>query len=287
MKIQGLARIFELKYGLKSLAASKEETFNRVKQDLINAYTLYVDSQKAKEPVLQMVADLGEPFSKRLIKSMEELIANIDKLSIQAVFRRVNGILSSISAVKNDPEKQVRNFIHDAIRVGKQSEKNYREHVKSKFEVALSRLSSILEKQGKSLQSLIRLEKPEDEVPALEGGTVEPQRKELSKDKLLTFMRSPAAQNYGLGSLDVMTRILTYPDLKDKITTIINAVDRGHSPLDGPDVKMAVAEIMKIFNDRQQTNLTALEENPEKPAPSVSILGEEEQEATLWELQNF
>jgi hypothetical protein len=281
MKTYGLARVFELKYGLKPLTASKDDAFNQVKKDLINAYTLYVDSEKAKEPVLQIVANMGEPFSKRLIHSMEELIANIDKLSVQAVFRRVNGILGSIRAVKNDPEKQVRNFIHDSVRVNKESEKNYREHVKSKFEVAIARISSILEKQARVLQSLIRLENPEDEAPGLEGGAVEPQRKELSKDKLLTFMRSPAAQNYGLDSLDTLTRILTYPDLKEKITTIINAVDRGHSPIDGPDVRMAVAEIMKIFNDRQQTNLTALEEKPEKPAPSVSILGEEEQEATL------
>ena len=269
MKTYGLARVFELKYGLKPLTASKDDAFNQVKKDLINAYTLYVDSEKAKEPVLQIVANMGEPFSKRLIHSMEELIANIDKLSVQAVFRRVNGILGSIRAVKNDPEKQVRNFIHDSVRVNKESEKNYREHVKSKFEVAIARISSILEKQARVLQSLIRLENPEDEAPGLEGGAVEPQRKELSKDKLLTFMRSPAAQNYGLDSLDTLTRILTYPDLKEKITTIINAVDRGHSPIDGPDVRMAVAEIMKIFNDRQQTNLTALEEKPEKPAPSV------------------
>lgn len=281
MKTHGLARVFELKYGLKPLTASKEETLNQVKKDLINAYTLYVDSEKAKEPVLQMVASMGEPFSKRLIKSMEEMIANIDKLSPQAIFRRVNGILAGISAVKNDPEKQVRNFIHDSVRVNRESERNYREHVKSKFEVAISRISSILEKQARALQSLIRLENPEEDVPGLEGGAVEPQRKELSKDKILTFIRSPAAQNYGLDSLDTMTRILTYPDLKEKITTIINAVDRGRTPIDGPDVRMAVAEIMKIFNERQQTNLTALEEKPEKPAPSVSILGEEEQEATL------
>ena len=280
MKIHRLVQCFELKYGLKSLAASKQEMLDQVKKDLINAYTLYVDSQKAKEPVLQILANMKEPFAKKLIHSMEEMIANLDTLSPSNLFRRINGILGTIRVMKDDPKKTVRNFIHDTIRVNKESERNYREHLKSKFEMIVSRLSSILEKKAKVLQALIRLENPELEGPSLDGGAVDPQRKELSKDKILMFMRTPAAQSYGLDSLEVMARVLFYPDLKAKITTIINAVDRGHTPIDGPEIKAAVIEIMKVFNERQQTNLSALEETPEKPAPPVSILGDEEKEAT-------
>ena len=281
MKTKGLARIFELKYGLKSLASSQQEMLNHVKKELINAYTLYVDSEKAKEPVLQMLANIKEPFSKLLVNSMEEMIANLDSLSAQALFRRVNGMLGAINVMKHDPAKTVRNFIHDSVRVNKESERNYRERLKSKFEVVVSRLSSIFEKQARVLESLIRLEEPELAGPLLQGETVEPQRKELSKDKILMFMRSPAAQSLGLDSLEIMARVLSYPDLKEKVTTIINAIDCGHSPIDGPEVRGAAEEIMKIFNERQQTNVSALEHTPEKPAPTVSLLGNEEQEAIL------
>jgi enoyl reductase-like protein len=275
MKIHRLAPVFELKYGLKSLAASTKETLNQVKKDLVNAYTLYV-SQRSKEPVLQILANIKEPFSKKLVSSMEEMVANIDNLSASDLFQQVNDMLSHIHLMKEDKGSKVRNFIHDSVRVTKESEKNYREHIKSKFEVIVSRLSSILAKQAKALQTLSGL----GNTP-LSGGAVEPQRKELSKDKILMFMRTPAAQSYGLDSLEIMARVLSYPDLKEKITTIINAVDRGHTPIDGPEVKAAAAEIMKVFNERQQTNLPALEQAPEKPAPPVSLLGYEEQEATL------
>ena len=257
MKIHRLARIFELKYGMVSL--SSKDTLNQNKKDLINMYTLYVDSEKAKEPVLQILANIKEPFSLQMIHSMEELIANLNHLSAQSIFRRINGMLLSIKLMKNDPEKTVRNFIHDSIRANKESERNYREHLKSKFELIISRISSILEKQAKSLQSLIKLENPELKDLNIDGERVIPQHRELSKDKILNFIRTPAAQSYGLDSLDTMTQVLSYPDLRDKITVMINAIDRGHTPINGPEVKSEVEEIMKYFNDRQQTNLSALE----------------------------
>jgi hypothetical protein len=269
MKLPLLAKIFELKYGLKT-AASKDDILARVRAELVNAYNLYVNSHKAKEPVLQILADAKEPFSKKLVESFEEMIAGIHTLAAPSLFRRINGILGVIATMKQDPEKKVRNFIHDSVRVTKESERNYRERLKSKFEMIIARLSSILEKQAKTLQDLIGMQGPE-----LQGGAVEPQRQELSKNKLLMFSRTPAAQKYGLDDLDTMTRLLNYPDLKNKITTLINAIDRGHVPADGPEVMTEAAELKRIYQERQATNIPALEEMPEKPAPAVSILGDE------------
>jgi hypothetical protein len=248
MKLFSLARRFELKYSLLSRADSLQNVVNNIKKDVINMYNLYVNSEKTKEPVLQILANQGEVFSKALIVIMEDMIANIDTYTPVQLFNRINKILGLISEMKKDPENKVRNFIHDAIRVNKDSEKNYREHVKSKFEMVVSRISSILEKQARVLQKLLPKETP------LEGGTVEPQRKELSKQKLLDFMRTPAAVSFGLNSLDVMERVLFYPDLKQKLTTLINAIDRGHTPLDGPEVRQATQEIMDNFKSRTQNN---------------------------------
>src|ERR1700687_3133197 len=111
MRIRRLAQFFELKYGLKSLAISINDTFNQVKKDLINAYNLYVNSEKAKEPVLQMLANIKEPFSTNIVSSMEEMIANIDKLSATDLFQLVNNMLGAIHALKRDKNNKVRNFI--------------------------------------------------------------------------------------------------------------------------------------------------------------------------------
>ena len=109
------------------------------------------------------------------------------------------------------------------------------------------------------------------------GGAVEPQRKDLSKEKLLMFMKTPAAQLYGLDNIEVMTEVLSYPETKEKIVTLINAIDRGHLPADGPQV-MAETRAIKSWLDAKKTNLPALEQTPEKPAAPVSLFEEEEEE---------
>lgn len=272
MRLIRLAQLLEHKYNLKSEAAAIEDVINSIKKDIINAYNLYVNSDTAKEPVLQILADAGEPFSKALVTAMEKMVSNIDVLAAtpHLLFRHLNKILGAIKSVKSDPENKLRESIHSALRGSKESERNYREHLKSKLEMILSRVSSILEKQAIVLQKFLPKEVP------LEGGRVEPQRKELSKEKLLMFMKTPPAQRFGLDSMDVMTRLLSYPDLKQKITTLINAIDRGHAPLDGPEVSAEAQEIKRLFEERQQTNLPALEQQPEKPFNPLSLFEDSE-----------
>jgi glutaredoxin-related protein len=76
------------------------------------------------------------------------------------------------------------------------------------------------------------------------------------------FSRSLAAQRYGLDSLDVMEKVLFYPDLKQKITTLVNAIDRGHLPVDGPEVMSATKEIMDFFKQKE-TNSEQFDEEKE------------------------
>lgn len=273
MRLFRLAQLLELKYsGLRIEAASIESIIGTVKKDIINAYNLYVNSDTAKDPVLQILADAGEPFSKALVTAMEKMVSNIDVLAAtpHLLFRHLNKILGAIQAVKSDPDNKLRESIHSSLRGSKESERNYREHLKSKLEMILSRVSSILEKQAKILQKFLPKEVP------LEGGRVEPERRELSKEKLLMFMKTPAAQAVGLDNMDVMSRLLSFPDLRQKITTVINAIDRGHRPADGPEVAAEAREIKKLFDERQQTNLPALEQQPEKPFNPLSLFEDSE-----------
>lgn len=263
MKITKLARLFELKYNLKSEGSS----INDIKKNIINAYNLYVNSDKAKDPVLQILANAGEPFSKSLIFEMEKMVANIDNLANQPdkLFQEIVRILDGIAGIKSDPEKKVRNFIHDSIRVTKESEKNYREHLKSKFEMVLYRLYSILEKQMKILNAFVSKDNISKEQISTE-------KKELSKEKLLMFMRTPAAQVYGLDNMDVILQIMSYSDSKSRLTTLINAIDRGHVPVDGAQVMSEARDIKNWLNDKQKNNITTLEQAPEKSAPDISLL---------------
>lgn len=270
MRLEKLGKLLEVKYNLKSEGASIQEVIDSIKKDILNAYNLYIHRDKAKEPVLEMLAQLGEPFSVKLLSQFNTLVSDIDNPSPSILFRRINSILGLIHEMKSDPDKTVRNHIHDLIRVTKESEKNQREHIKSKFETVVSRLSSILEKKARILKAFL----PKD-VP-LQGGAVEPQRKELSKDKLLMFMKTPAAQSYGLDNMEVMTRLLSFPQLRQKLTTLINAIDRGHYPIDGPEVAAEAAEIKRLLDQMAATNEPFFEKSEGEPSQETPTQRTEE-----------
>ena len=93
----------------------------------------------------------------------------------------------------------------------KESERNYRERLKSKFEMIIgSYFMHLLTKQVKLLQSTLPgAALPGFALPAeLEGGPTSVQRQALSKDKLRYVYHDPAAQYYKLDNIDVMQQIL-------------------------------------------------------------------------------
>ena len=77
-------------------------------------------------------------------------------------------------------------------------------------------------------------------------------------------MMTPAAQHYKLDNIDVMQQVLSYPETREKVTTLVNAIDRCHIPADGPEV-MAEAQAIRLWlNNKEKTNLSALEQVPEQ-----------------------
>ncbi len=270
MRILRLAQLFEYKHGLGSVvktAASPKEVFERAKDEILNNYQQWV---MGKYRALKLLAEHGEPHARELYTTYNDLVANIDVYSPVQVFNRVNKILGMISAMKADP-KVYRDSIHNTVEIKKESDKNYREQLKGGFETNIFRISSVLEKVAKVLRAF---------VPGAElaGGAVAPQRKALSKEKLLMFMRTPAAQRYGFDSFEVLEQLLQYPESKERLTTLINAIDRGHFPADGPEV-MAETAAIKRWLETKKTNLPALEQG-EKPVSPVLPLFEEEDEET-------
>ncbi len=265
-----LADLFEHKYGTGSVvktAATPAEVLERVKDDILTNYKNWV---MGKYRALKILGEHGEPYAKALYGAYNDLVANIDTYSPLQIFNRVNKILGAINEMKADP-KGYRQSIHDSVEVTRESDKNYREQLKSGFETNLKNISFGLEKAAKILRAFA----PGEEIL---GGAVEPQRKALSKEKLRMFMMTPAAQFYKLDNIDVMQRILAFPETREKLTTLINAIERGHVPADGPEVMAEAQAIRKWLDAQEKTNLPALEQTPEKPAPAVSLFEEEEEE---------
>lgn len=264
MRVDRLAQLFENRYDLYAEAVPSEQVVKEVKRNLADTYNLYVNEKTAKEPILQMLANAGEPFCKTLISIFQTLIASMDSSTNSQLFVRVNNLLGLIGDMSKD-KAVVREFIHGAVRVTKESERNYRERLKSKFEMVIGRISSLLTKQAKLLQATLPGATLPGFVPAeLEGGPTSVQRQNLSKDKLRLFMMTPAAQHYKLDNIDVMQQILSFPETRDKLTTLINAIDRGHIPADGPEVMSEAQNIRLWLNNKEKTNLSALEQVPEQ-----------------------
>jgi hypothetical protein len=244
MRIDRLAELLGLKYHLKSEGTTPKEVLDDAKNEITLAYKHHF-ADGAKEPVLQLVAyQYDEPWTKDLVESMQDLVGNLDSYSNVQLFNRVNKILAAIKEYETDPLKKVRNHIHDSVKISRQSDKNYRELVKSKFETALKRTSGLLEKAAKKLKAFLPTDVP------LAGGVLDQQRKELSKEQLRRFMVTPMAAAYGLNNLDMMAKILQDENLRQRLTTIINAMSRGHTPVGSPELTAEVALLSELLKQK-------------------------------------
>lgn len=90
-----------------------------------------------------------------------------------------------------------------------------------------------------------------------------PQRGALSVYDIISFIREHGDE-YGLSSLEDWTTVFRDdPKLKDEMTTVINAVNRGHLPLGSADMKMEIARILKEYEQRKSNNASLFEETEE------------------------
>jgi uncharacterized phage infection (PIP) family protein YhgE len=264
MRMSRLADLFEHKYdgSVVKTAASPAEVFAEIKDRILNNYKHWV---MGKYRALKILAEANEPHAKSLYDVYNDLVANIDSYSPVQVFNRVNKILGLIKGMKDNPEGY-RNSIHDSVEINRDSDKNYREQLKGGFETNLKRISFGLAEVAKTLRAFV----PGAEIS---GGAVDAQRKDVSRERLLIFMKGPIAHFLGLNELDVMTTALADPELKEDIITLVN----GGKPRD-PQFRDKIKQIKSLIEQRK-TNLPALEQMPEKPAEPASLFEDEEEKS--------
>jgi hypothetical protein len=139
MRMFRLADLFEHKYAgsVVKTAATPAEVLERVKDDILNNYKHWV---MGKYRAMKILAEAGEPYAKALYNVYNDLVANIDTYSPLQLFNRVNKILAAIKEMKVDSSKY-RDSIHSIVEVHRESDRNYREQLKSGFETNLKNIS--------------------------------------------------------------------------------------------------------------------------------------------------
>lgn len=269
MRIVRLAQLIELKYEFQSQAAtvpvSQDRLLTEVKRDILDVYRNYF-SRSARDSMLQFAADAGEKKAVDLTYKIDILVKNIDKLSPEKLITSVNEALKLLLEMKNDPEKTTRQAIRDKLR-------GHTDRIVQqgliKYERIMDRAFSVLQKAARQLTIIV------PDIVA-QPGSISRQKGELTKNRLIYFVLATAPmRDYGVDSLEIVQKILEEPDMKDKLTTLYNAVHRGHIPLDGPEVLTFATEVRRRMEEKSQTNQTALE-SAELPPINPQLSKEEE-----------
>jgi hypothetical protein len=87
-----------------------------------------------------------------------------------------------------------------------------------------------------------------------------PQRAPLAHNDIIDFLRQHG-DDYGLSSKEDWNTVFEHdPVLREEITSVINALNRGHSPVDGLAVREEIKQILQRHKDLQPTNAHLFEE---------------------------
>lgn len=257
MQVIRLAKYLEIKYNLKSIAISPIKEVDQVREDLKNFYTTWLVGPRVKDQSILHWSKqgTGEEFDQinNLVKIVHELSQN-KEFSESKLYRKLKQALGLSQLLKD----KTLNLIRDEIILNtiglRESNKNEINKQESKIRTFLRMLDSVYEKSKNIIGKYvpITLKNKIDSEEAF-GGYEDQKRKPLSKEKLLMFSNTLAAQTYGFNSLEMLEKLLDEPGARDKLTTLINAIDRGHIPKDGPEI-MSITKSIREYIDSLSTN---------------------------------
>lgn len=255
------ARRLAIKYGLESRAAmvpvNEDRIIAEVKRDVLDAYRNYF-SRSARDSMFQYAADLKEKQSIQLVYQMDLLVKDLDRLQSPELMAALKHILKLMHHMKADPTRSVRNAIYDSVSGNSEGQRNKRQRLLTKYERSLYMAFPALQKAAIKLRTVVPDETFRERKILRQPG-------ELSKQQLINFVLSnPTFRIYGVDSLEIMEQLLSDPEMKGHLTTLIESVNRGHTPLDGSRVQNFARQVKKRLEQRQQNNLPYLDV-PESP----------------------
>lgn len=299
MRIYRLASLFTLKYKFADDSGNLESSIRKqilmlwnYPNKLFPILKVCADSGagKAKTPH-ERKAIAGYKFCKKLIELIELLKNNIDNFSIGEIRENLLRIVNLINenkdlsfGVEGKPSKNapsplvatqfphVSALIFELMPMLKRHDVKVRNDMQSKARTGLSRIFSL---SSSMLEDIKRLEvmspekfthdtKPDIDINQETPNRFTPQRAAVSYNDIIDFLRQHGDE-YGLSSKEDWNIVFEHdPVLREEITSVINALNRGHNPIDGVAVKTEIQKILQRHKELQATNSHLFEETEEQ-----------------------
>lgn len=280
-------RIFRLAefFVVKNSAISSERMEESIRSDIDTLWKLpnyqfnilksCAESQPQKpKNINEIKAIEGFKFCQELVGMIDYLGANKNTIPLGEL-KEV--LLNIAHLIKNNqkPEEEKSNvqfpyvseLIFEIIPVKTKQDRVIRDQQFAKAKTGLSRILSFTISM---MEKLSKLEMTDPDkfininitnVPVNIPARFSPQRASLSIHDIIDFIRQHGDE-YGISTTeDWGTVFLNDSELKEKMTTIINAINRGHIPRDSAEVKMEIAEILMEYEKRKSNNVKYFEHN--------------------------
>lgn len=203
----------------------------------------------------EVLAMQGYSFCKKLLSVIDYIKVHQRDIPLDTLKQALATIVKSIMDHKEGSKfPSVNELIYIIYPTPKKHDVKQRDGQLGKASTGLSRILST------SLSMLEDLKELSGDVSKPMAERFEPARAPLSESDIIDFIRQYGDQ-YGISSTeDWGTAFRDDPVLKEQITTVINALNRGHSPKDAATVKMQIAEILKNHEERKSSNAPLFED---------------------------
>lgn len=284
MRIFRLAELFVLKYADTSsdqLETSIRKDIHilwKIPNELFNILRACAESSpKNAKNVLQVKAINGFKFCQKLLTMIDYLETNVDTISLIEIKKITNSIVEFIEyniylkfdssgkpseeGVKSELQfSHVSELIFEMIPATTKHTRVIRDQQFNKARTGLSRILSI------TLGIIEKISKLEMIVPEKFDSTAPigmnkklpfrfiPDRSTLSIYDIMDFIRQHGLE-YGISTTEDWATVFENDlQLKNEITTVINAINRGHYPKGSIDIKMEITRILKEYEERKSSN---------------------------------
>lgn len=296
MKIIRLADLLVLKYKL-AISPAELEAGLRKKAVILASYPnkhfnilkacAESGASKPKTPN-ERIAVAGYLFCKELLSWINYLADNASTLSLGEIREALLNIGKLIERNKNatfnkagkydsrikSTDKQfphVSELIFQMTNIGRKHDVKLRNEQYSKARTGLARIVSVASDMMDDIRKLevmvpekfTHKDTTDVDINAKMPGRFKPQRSPISINDIIDFIHQHGA-DYGISSQeDWATVFRDDPELKDKMTTVINTINRTPkdatgrpiwAPADAAEMKMIIAEVLKEIEESKSTN---------------------------------
>jgi hypothetical protein len=198
---------------------------------------------------LKELADLIFANKNLMVKMTGEIVSpdEMTRGTNMVQFQIVSDAIDAISSAGTKPERDLRDTKRTKAKAG--------------LARILSKTIELLEKMQKLevvAPEKFKVSKTDVDISTLPS-RITPQRAPLSRHDIVDFIRQYGPE-YGILSLEDWTLIFdSNPHMKEEMTTVINALNRGEYPVNAHEMKSYINSILSNYRSLHQTNVPTLE----------------------------